>query len=141
MFAGTIDMNPLIPLPTPGSGGLGWRDRIKIGLAFLLVIAPVILRVLPSDFFDDGPVICPSRHFLGLECPGCGLTRATQHFLHGEWEVALDYNPLVVVVVPLLGLVWTAQLIALIRYGRTYYRHVKTALTAPMTEARPKRQP
>jgi len=115
-------MNPLIPLPTPGCGGLGWRDRIKIGLAFLLVVAPVILRVLPSDFFDDGPVLCPSKRFFDLECPGCGLTRATQHFLHGEWEIALDYNPLVVVVVPLLGLMWAMQLVALVRYGRAYFQ-------------------
>jgi hypothetical protein len=113
-------MKPLIPLPTPGSAKSGWKDRINVGLAFLLVISPVISTLLPSDFFDEGLIICPSRRFLGLECPGCGLTRATQHFLHGEWEVALDYNPLVVVVVPILAVVWVVQLMALIRFFRAY---------------------
>lgn len=98
----------------------------------MLVVFSVILVLLSLDFFDERPIVCPSRRFLGLECPGCGLTRATQHFLHGEWEVALDYNPLVVVVVPLLGLVWTAQLIALIRYGRAYYHPLRaTAKESP----------
>jgi len=109
----------------------------QVGLSAVILV----LLNLPASYFDDGETICVWKRTLGVECPGCGLTRATQHFLHGEWEVALDYNPLVVVVVPLLGLVWTAQLIALIRYGRAYYRHVKGTMTAPMTEARPKRQP
>jgi hypothetical protein len=114
-------MKPLIPLPTPGFAKSGWKDRINVGLAFLLVISPVILMLLPSDFFDEGLIICPSRRFLGLECPGCGLTRATQHFLHGEWEVALDYNPLVVVVVPILGFLWGLQVWALVKFGRAYF--------------------
>ncbi len=91
-----------------------------VGLAISLVLSPLVLRLLPADFFDDGPSLCPSKRFLDLECPGCGLTRGTQHFLHGEWEVALDYNPLVVVVVPLLGVVWMVQLVALIRFFRAY---------------------
>ncbi len=91
-----------------------------VGLAVVIIVLPAILLLLPGDFFDRGPVLCPSKRFLDLECPGCGLTRATQHFLHGEWEVALAYNPLVVIVVPILGIVWVRQLIALIRFGRAY---------------------
>jgi hypothetical protein len=65
-------------------------------------------------------VICPSKRFLNLECPGCGLTQATQHFLHGEGEVALDYNPLVVVVVPIVAVVWVVQLVVLVRFFWAY---------------------
>ncbi len=82
-----------------------------------------VLLALPADFFDQGESICIWKQSLGVECPGCGLTRATQHFLHGEWEIALDYNPLVVVVVPLLGLMWAMQLVALVRYGRAYFQN------------------
>jgi len=92
-----------------------------IALRVSILIAPVILWILPADFFDRGPTICPSKRFLNLECPGCGLTRATQHFLHGEWEVALDYNPLVVVVVPILGFLWGLQVWALVKFGRAYF--------------------
>jgi len=114
-------MGPLIALPEPEAHKrLGIRGWIRVGLAIFLVLSPLVLRLLPADFFDDGPSLCPSKRFLDLECPGCGLTRGTQHFLHGEWEVALDYNPLVIVVVPLLGMVWLVQLVALIRFFRAY---------------------
>jgi len=97
-----------------------YSEFAPIALRVSILIAPVILWILPADFFDRGPTICPFKRFLDLECPGCGLTRATQHFLHGEWEVALDYNPLVVVVVPILAVVWVVQLVALIRFFRAY---------------------
>jgi len=113
---------PLIPLSRPEEcKKIGIQGWIKVGVAASLVLFPLLLRLLPADFFDDGPTLCPSKRFLDLECPGCGLTRGTQHFLHGEWEVALDYNPLVVVVVPILAVVWVVQLVALIRFFRAYW--------------------
>jgi len=112
---------PLISLPRPEERKIDIQGWIKVGVAVSLVLFPLLLRLLPADFFDDGPTLCPSKRFLDLECPGCGLTRGTQHFLHGEWEVALDYNPLVVVVVPILAVVWVVQLVALIRFFRAYW--------------------
>ena len=88
----------------------------QVGLSAVILV----LLSLPASYFDDGETICVWKRMLGVECPGCGLTRATQHFLHGEWEVALDYNPLVIVLVPLLGMVWLVQLVALIRFFRAY---------------------
>ncbi len=123
-------MEPIIPLPLENSS---LKSRVFILLAFLLIVAPLTLLFLPSDIFDNGPVLCPSKRFLNIECPGCGLTRATQHFLHGEWEVALDYNPLVVIVVPLLGALWVYQLIALIRYMRAYHQNRKSLSSTERT--------
>ncbi len=115
-------MRPLISLPQPKKREkIGIQGWIKVGVAVSLVLFPLLLRLLPADFFDDGPTLCPSKRFLDLECPGCGLTRATQHFLHGEWEVALDYNPLVVVVVPILAFLWGLQVWALVKFGRAYF--------------------
>ena len=36
---------------------------------------------------------CPFFRLTGLTCPGCGLTRAYIHALHGEFSVAFRYNP------------------------------------------------
>ncbi len=38
-------------------------------------------------------VVCPSKLFYGIPCPGCGTTRATLMFLHCEISKALMFNP------------------------------------------------
>ena len=72
-----------------------------------LLIFPIVLWILPADFFDNGKIIlCPSKLLLGIECGGCGITRATMHLHHFELENALYYNPLVVIIYPLLIGIW-----------------------------------
>jgi Protein of unknown function (DUF2752) len=71
------------------------------------VAVPVILLVLPPDFFDeDGIVMCPSRLLFGIECLGCGMTRASMHLIHFDVESALFYNGLSLIVTPLLAFFW-----------------------------------
>jgi hypothetical protein len=66
--------------------------------------------MLPASFFDQGQVVCLSRLLFDLECWGCGLTRAVQHAIHGEWAVAYEFNRLIVIVGPLLIAVWVKYL-------------------------------
>ncbi len=35
---------------------------------------------------------CPIRTTLGVPCPGCGLSRATDALLHGDWRSSLTYH-------------------------------------------------
>ncbi len=88
--------------------------EILLRIGFLLL--PGVLLLLPADFFDTGLVVCPSRLLLKVECPGCGLTRATQHLLHLDWQTALDYNPLVLLTTPLLLWLWIQNLRTLWAY-------------------------
>jgi Protein of unknown function (DUF2752) len=37
---------------------------------------------------------CVFRMVTGLLCPGCGITRALHHLLHGRFEQAMQLNPL-----------------------------------------------
>lgn len=46
---------------------------------------------------------CPLLTLTGLECPGCGSTRAVHRLLHGELGAALALNPLLAVYLPILG--------------------------------------
>lgn len=39
--------------------------------------------------------LCPTQAFLGVDCPGCGVTRATYALLHGDVPQALDHNILI----------------------------------------------
>jgi hypothetical protein len=61
------------------------------GLAGLAGLA--LLRVWVPDP-DPARAFCFSRRFLGIPCPGCGLTRAFAHLAKGEWTAALSAHPL-----------------------------------------------
>jgi hypothetical protein len=39
------------------------------------------------------PELCTFRRFVGLDCPGCGLTRSFISLAHGEVAAAWSYNP------------------------------------------------
>jgi hypothetical protein len=47
--------------------------------------------------------ICPTATFLGIPCPGCGLTRATLELAHGHLGAAVALHPLAPVISPLFA--------------------------------------
>jgi hypothetical protein len=48
---------------------------------------------------------------LDKECLGCGLTRATQHFIHFHFISAYNFNKLVFLIAPLLIYFWVKEII------------------------------
>lgn len=74
-------------------------------LAFL-IITPIVVLILPADFFNEGPAICPSMRFFQIECLGCGMTRAIMHLVHLDFDSAIYYNKLSFIVAPVLGAYW-----------------------------------
>ncbi|MFK7807650.1 MAG: DUF2752 domain-containing protein, partial [Saprospiraceae bacterium] len=82
------------------------RTVVTIWLVALLLV-PIILWILPGDFFDDGEwILCPSRALFDIECFGCGMTRAVQHMHNFQWEDAVYYNKFVLAVYPGLAITW-----------------------------------
>ncbi|OUJ75398.1 hypothetical protein BXP70_05130 [Hymenobacter crusticola] len=47
-----------------------------------------------------------SQLLLHRACLGCGMARACMHALHFDWQQAWKYNPLVVIVLPMLTWLW-----------------------------------
>ncbi|RMF52558.1 MAG: DUF2752 domain-containing protein [Bacteroidetes bacterium] len=88
----------------------GVLTGVEIVVRVGLIGGLLILWALPASYFDRGPIVCYWQRTLGVPCPGCGLTRGTQHFLHGDWQVALEWNPLSPVVGTCLVLLATASL-------------------------------
>ncbi|MEM9940559.1 MAG: DUF2752 domain-containing protein [Planctomycetota bacterium] len=75
---------------------------IVLGLSFYLqlnqskqVIVPEMDAVLPPT--------CVSRIILGVNCPGCGMTRAFISVSHGAWCQAWKFNPSIVFMYPFLA--------------------------------------
>ncbi|MFN0126552.1 MAG: DUF2752 domain-containing protein [Verrucomicrobiales bacterium] len=47
---------------------------------------------------------CRFNQWTGLQCPGCGVTRATHHLLNGRWWEAFYFNAFFVTVLPVAAL-------------------------------------
>ena len=105
-----------IPQPPPGNavtakpvllanlGGADWEklailDRVLCGCPLALMV----LYTYPPEDFAYYPK-CWLYVLTGLHCPGCGATRAVFALLHGDWEQALAYNALFVLLLPLARL-------------------------------------
>jgi len=82
----------------------GWRDRSVAAAPFLGAAA--LLAINPTD---QGSTICPIALLTGVACPGCGMTRAASALLRGNIGLALDYHPLIPLLVVLVvgGWVWS----------------------------------
>lgn len=53
---------------------------------------------------------CPVKFLLHHDCWGCGLTRAIAALSRLHFKQAFDLNPLIIVIVPLLFLIWFLML-------------------------------
>lgn len=76
-----------------------YRKLFLFGIIFIIFL---ILLILPKDYFDSGKSVCVSVVLFNKKCYACGLTRATQHFIHLDIKKALEFNKLVIVTLPLL---------------------------------------
>jgi len=50
----------------------------------------------------NGPPVCPFNALTGLDCPGCGGTRAAHQLFTGNPVAAVDLNILAVVALPII---------------------------------------
>ena len=65
---------------------------IVLVLAATLQTAGGTRVVVPIAGFQI-PELCYARRWLGLECPGCGLTRSLIAIMHGRLAEAWRFNP------------------------------------------------
>jgi len=71
-----------------------------VALALLLIGGYILYRYDPvgSGFYPQ----CVFHELTGLYCPGCGAARAFHALVHGEFLKALDFNPLLVISLPVV---------------------------------------
>ena len=79
-----------------------WNRRITL----LSIWALLLLGAVYVFAFEPGKTgifpPCIFRQLTGLQCPGCGSTRALHQLLHGHFAAAFTLNPLFVIATPLL---------------------------------------
>jgi hypothetical protein len=79
-----------------------WNRRITL----LSIWGLLLLGAVYVFAFEPGKTgifpPCVFRQLTGLQCPGCGSTRALHQLLHGHFVAAFTLNPLFVIAIPLL---------------------------------------
>jgi len=74
------------------SASRAWRSRMDVAaceLALLILAASPLLALL-----DRIPHVCLFQYFLGIPCPGCGMTHSLIAALHGDWLASWRANPM-----------------------------------------------
>jgi len=74
--------------------------------AIVHLLLPLAFLLIPTRWLEAHPAPCLFRAVFGVRCPGCGMTRAASCALHGRLRDAWRYNPLIVIVLPLLAYEW-----------------------------------
>jgi hypothetical protein len=87
------------------------KYNVSLIYLFFLIVIPLLLLLLPLDYFDNGRAICPSVVLFNKKCSACGLTRATQHFIHFDFKTAIQYNKLVIPVFIFNFILWVIEII------------------------------
>ena len=91
------------------SSELIYRRSTVIAIWSLLLAGAAYLYLFEPGKTGFFPV-CLFRLVTGLQCPGCGSTRAAHQILHGHFITAFELNPLFLLAIPFL-------LFALLRYS------------------------
>ncbi|MAH35780.1 MAG: hypothetical protein CMO42_10955, partial [Verrucomicrobiales bacterium] len=64
----------------------------------ICLLGPILIGCVLLYFFDphanDFYPKCTVKKLTGLDCPGCGSTRAAYLFLHGDFLEGFSRNPL-----------------------------------------------
>ena len=88
------------------TGTRAWLPAAPIRTACgLAVVTTYVAAVDPAQGNSLVPP-CPFHALTGWWCPGCGMTRATHHVLHGDIVGALRFNLLLPFVLALIVVAW-----------------------------------
>lgn len=60
--------------------------------AAALVVWVGLAGLRPSG--DPASTVCLLRRTTGIDCPGCGMTRAFSSLARGDWRAAVAFHPL-----------------------------------------------
>jgi hypothetical protein len=64
------------------------------------------------------PGICTFRRIVGINCPGCGMTRSFISIAHGQWARAWDFNPVGFLFFPVVAFQIPYRILQLTRIRR-----------------------
>jgi len=98
------------------------RHRFMLIVACLIVVSALVFRVPSNDRVEltgmEGlpmPSMCMSKSMLGLDCPGCGLTRSLLCFFQGDFGNSLALHRIGWIMAVAVILQFPYRIVALVR--------------------------
>jgi hypothetical protein len=88
------------------------KNRLLLTFYF---IVPVVLFFIPLDWLNKQHTICLVKNIFGVNCFGCGITRAVISGIQLDFNKSFEFNKMVVIVLPMLIYVWYTRIKKLIQ--------------------------
>lgn len=83
------------------------QSCILVYLKFIgIILFPILLYLVPLNWLTKQHSICLIKNIFGVECFGCGITRAIISAIQFDFKSAYNYNHLVIIVLPIFIYVW-----------------------------------
>src|SRR5574344_351767 len=109
------------------------RDLIKISVKksiiplYLklggLIVFPFLLYIVPLDWLNEQHSICLFKNIFGIECWGCGITRAIIADVQLDFVRAYEFNFLIVIVLPVCFFLWLTWVIKTVKRIITFKKN------------------
>ena len=83
---------------------MNWLENNYFKVIYLVILLslPIAISLISLKTLNNLPSVCLYKRFFGLECWGCGMTRAIISVVNGNFKDAIEYNWRVLIVFPLL---------------------------------------
>ncbi len=89
---------------------------LQLGKLLLFLLFPIYLFSESLDLLETQRSICLVKNIFGVDCWGCGITKAIIASVQFDFVRAFHYNELIVIIYPLLIYLWLKGIIKTISY-------------------------
>jgi hypothetical protein len=102
----------------------------RIGTGVILAAAGAVIFAV--GYFDPVTAgffpVCPLFSATGLNCPGCGMTRAVHALIHGDISGAFHFNAIFPIYAFIFGYLFISTLLMVVRGRGLQYKIFKPGL-------------
>jgi len=81
---------------------VNFKYALQISKLCVIFLLPFILSMVSLDKLEGKHSICLIKNLFGVECYGCGITKAVIACVQFDFIRAFNYNKLIVIVMPLI---------------------------------------
>jgi len=90
---------------------VNFKYALQIGKLCVLFLLPFLPFMFSLDELEAKQSVCLFKNLFGIECYGCGITKAIIASVQLDFIRAFNYNKLIVVVMPLILYLWVKEII------------------------------